>query len=186
MPSRDSPLLLNLGEVIEAQVAIIKKSGEDITAAKESMAEATKQREGDNADFVEAVDLNKQAVELIQKAKNKLNTYYNPQLVPKEAAPELSAEEELEAGARSVLIQKHSFTQTDSEKLPGDQPETWAAGDRKNKGQKGASVMALMDMLPGISIRIPLLWSTLKTSPKKTTRNCHKTSPTRLPNRPPL
>jgi len=137
------------GEVIEAQAAIIKKSTEDIANAKESMAEATKQRESDNAAFVEAVDLNKQAVELIQKAKNKLNTYYNPQLVPKEKAPELSPEEELEAGARSVLIQKHSFTQTESEKLPEGQPETWAAGDRKNKGQKGSSVIALMDMLAG-------------------------------------
>merc|ERR1719215_2617179 len=137
-----------LAEVIQAQAAIIKKSTEDIAASKESMAEATKQRESDNAAFVEAVDLNKQAVELIQKAKNKLNSYYNPQLVPKEKAPELSPEEELEAGARSVLIQKHSFTQTDSEKLPEGQPEVFS-GERKNKGQKGSSVIALMDMLAG-------------------------------------
>jgi hypothetical protein len=113
------------------------------------MAEATKQREADNAAFVEAVDLNKQAVELIQKAKNKLNAYYNPQLVPKEEAPQFTPEEELEAGARSVLIQKHSFVQIESEKLPGDQPETWSAGERKNKGQKSSSVLALMDMLAG-------------------------------------
>jgi uncharacterized coiled-coil protein SlyX len=137
-----------LTEVVAAQAAIVKKSAEDVVASKESMAEATKQREGDNAAYVEAVDLNKQAVELIQKAKNKLNVFYNPQLVPKEKAPELSPEEELEAGARSVLIQKHSFTQTDSEKLPEGQPEIFA-GERKNKGQKGASVMALMDMLAG-------------------------------------
>lgn len=137
-----------LTEVIAAQASIMEKSAADIAAAKEAMAEATKQREEDNAGFVEAVDLNKQAVELIQKAKNKLQGFYNPQLVPKEKAPELSAEEELEAGARSVLIQKHSFTQTDSEKLPEGQPEIFA-GERKNKGAKGASVMALMDMLAG-------------------------------------
>jgi chromosome segregation ATPase len=137
-----------LTEVIAAQAAIIEKSAADIVASKESMAEATKQREADNAAFVEAVDLNKQAVELIQKAKNKLNTFYNPQLVPKEKAPELSAEEEVEAGFRSVLIQKHSFVETESEKLPEGQPEIFA-GERKNKGAKGASVMALMDMLAG-------------------------------------
>jgi len=135
-----------LTEVIAAQAAIVEKSAEDVATAKESMAEATKQREADNAAFVEAVDLNKQAVELIQKAKNKLNTFYNPQLVPKEKAPELSPEEELEAGARSVLIQKHSFAQ--EEKLPEGQPEIFS-GERKNKGQKGSSVMALMDMLAG-------------------------------------
>jgi len=135
-------------EVIAAQASIVKKSAEDVVAAKESMAEATKQREEDNASFVEAVDLNKQAVELIQKAKTKLNVFYNPQLVPKEKEAELSAEEELEAGARSVFIQKHAFLQTDSEKLPEGQPEVFS-GERKNKGQKGASVMALMDMLAG-------------------------------------
>lgn len=135
-----------LTEVISSQATIIEKSTADIVASKEAMAEATKQREEDNAAFVEAVDLNKQAVELIQKAKNKLNSFYNPQLVPKEKAPELSPEEELEAGARSVLIQKHSFAQ--EEKLPEGQPEIFS-GERKNKGAKGASVLALMDMLAG-------------------------------------
>jgi len=60
----------------------------------------------------------------------------------------LSPEEELEAGARSVLIQKHAFAQEDSEKLPEGQPEVFS-GERKNKGQKGSSVIALMDMLAG-------------------------------------
>lgn len=137
-----------LAEVITAQAAIVEKSANDVTTAKESMAEATKQREADNAAYVEAVDLNKQAVELIQKAKNKLNSYYNPQLVPKEKAPELSEEEKLEQGFREALIQKHSFAQTEEEKLPEGQPEIFA-GERKNKGGKSSSVMALMDMLAG-------------------------------------
>jgi len=143
-----SATIEELGQVIEAQAGIMQKNADDVETSKASMAEATKQREADNAGFVEAVDLNKEAVALIQKAKNKLNTYYNPQLVPAEKAPELSPEEELEAGARTVLIQKHAFTQTDSEKLPEGQPEIFS-GARKNKGAKGSSVLALMDMLAG-------------------------------------
>lgn len=119
----------------------MKKAADEIAAAQTAMAEATAQRKQDNADFVVAVDLNNQAVALIQKAKNKLNSYYNPQLVPKEKEEELTREEEIEAGARAVLVQQHDKA------LPKGAPETWAAGDRKNKGQKGASVLALMDML---------------------------------------
>jgi len=126
-----------LAAVASQKGEAMKKASDETAAAKQAMAEATQQRKADNADFVVAVDLNKQAVDLIQKAKNKLNAYYNPQLVPKEKAVELSTEEEIEAGARTVFAQA----------LPKGAPETWAAGDRKNKGQKGASVLALMDML---------------------------------------
>jgi len=133
---------------IEAAAALIEKSAAEVSTAKESMAQATEQRKGDNADFVEAVDLNKQAVELIGKAKNKLNTYYNPQLVPKEKAAELTAEEELEKGFHEALIQPASFVQTKEEQLPEGMPDTFD-GERKNKGGKGASVLALMDMLAG-------------------------------------
>ena len=89
-----------LAASIEQKANAIVKAEDEIAAAKKAQAEATEQRKQDNADFVVAVDLNKQAVELIQKAKNKLNSYYNPHLVPEEKAPELTAEEEIEQGAR--------------------------------------------------------------------------------------
>jgi hypothetical protein len=126
--------------VVSAQTDIIAKAKEDIAAAKEAMAEATEQRKADNAEFVVAVDLNNQAVELIQKAKDKLNTYYNPQLVTTEAPVAPSDEDQIVQGAGfqegAALVQK----------LPDGAPEVFS-GDRKNKGQKGASVLALMDML---------------------------------------
>merc|ERR1719221_609883 len=131
-----------LGEAIKTQANIMQKSRDDIAAAKESMAQATEQRKEDNAEFVVAVDLNKQAVALITKAKMKLNSYYNPQLVPTEAPETLTREDEVVAGARSVLIQEHE----QGKQLPEGQPEVFE-GERKNKGQKGSSVIALMDML---------------------------------------
>lgn len=124
---------------ISAMADVIAKSKDEIAAAKQAMAEATEQRKEDNAEFVVAVDLNKQAVDLIQKAKDKLNTYYNPQLVTTEAPVAPTDEDQIVEGAgfkEGSLIQK----------LPEGQPEVFS-GERKNKGQKGASVLALMDML---------------------------------------
>lgn len=79
-------------EKIAAQTAVLKKNADDIAAAEAAMAEATEQRKADNAEFLAAVDLNNQAVALIGKAKDKLNSFYNPQLVEKsflEQAPEV-------------------------------------------------------------------------------------------------
>jgi len=128
---------------VEAQAAIVAKNEGEVASAKTAMSEATQQRQDENSDFVTAVDMNKQAVDLIQKVKNRLNGYYNPQLVPSEAPVVLSAEEEVFQNAKTVFIQLHQ-QETD---LPGGQPDSWEGADRKNKSQKGSSVLALMDML---------------------------------------
>lgn len=112
--------------VIEAQKTAIEKATKDIASAKEAMAEASKQRTTENAEFIEAVELNKEAVELIMKAKDKLNAYYNPDLVREVPAEEAAKEE---------------FVQ-----LPEGAPEIFS-GKRENKGQKSGGVLALMDTL---------------------------------------
>lgn len=113
--------------VIDAKTTEIKKANADIASAKVAMAEASKQRQAENAEFVVAVELNKEAVELIMKAKDKLNAYYNPDLVR-----EVPAEEQ----AKEELMQ-----------LPEGAPEMWSPGKRENKGQKSGGVLALMDTL---------------------------------------
>jgi len=125
-----------LSGAIEAAAGIIEKSASDIKTAEESLAQATEQRKEDNAEFVEAIQLNNQAVELIQKAKDKLNAYYNPSLVTEEEAPAEKSEDGL------------SFLQTEEEQkqLPAGMPEM-ASGKREAKG--GANVLAMMDQLAG-------------------------------------
>lgn len=113
---------------IKAQAALMEKSAAEVKDAKTAMAEASAQRREENAEFITAVDLNNQAVKLIQLAKDKLNTYYNPDLVTPTDAPEETA-----------LVQD----------LPEGQPDMWEAGARKNKGRKSGSVLNLMDMLAG-------------------------------------
>lgn len=119
-----------LSEAIQVAVDEIKKDKETIVSCQESMAEATEQRKKDNAEFVVAVDMNTQAVALVQKAKDKLNSYYNPQLVSKE-------------GKEAAAADEAAFVQA----LPGGAPETFAAGPRQNKGAQGGGVIALMDTI---------------------------------------
>lgn len=135
-------------QVKEQDQVIADKQAEQ-AEAKKQQAEATEQRSVAHEAYVVARDLNMQAVALIQKAKDKLNSYYNPQLVTTTQAPALSAEEQIAAGAQTVLIQAHVQQKEKEKDLPAGAPETWEAGERKNKGQKGASVLALMDMLAG-------------------------------------
>lgn len=121
--------------VIDAQTTAIEKYTNDIAAAKTAMSEASAQRQKENAEFIEAVELNKEAVELIMKAKDKLNAYYNPDLVRKEEIVRDETGEEAAARVSASLAQ-----------LPEGAPEIFS-GERKNKGQKGGSVLALMDTL---------------------------------------
>jgi len=127
-----------LGEVIAEQVKIIEEKSRAIDEAKNSMVIASAQRKQENADFIVAVDLNKQAVELILKAKDKLNAYYNPNLVRQEKVV-TTREEDIAAGASTQFIQLNAPALK-------EEPE-FASGERKNKSQKGGSVMALMDMI---------------------------------------
>merc|ERR1719203_2077239 len=105
---------------IVEQNGVIERSKAQIADAQVAQKEATSLRNKENAEFVEAVDLNSQAIELIMKAKDKLNAYYNPDQVREVPAEEAAKEE--------GLMQ-----------LP-EQPETWDAGKRQNKGQKGGNV----------------------------------------------
>jgi len=93
------------------------------------------------------VQLNEAAVQLIFKAKNRLQKFYNPDQYK---APAQKAEEFIQiAAASEVAVKKHSLrgaaTIADAPE-PEKQPETWE-GDYQNKAKKSNSVMALMDML---------------------------------------
>lgn len=116
-----------LDGVIEAEKAVIAKNVDEIATAEKSMADATAQRTNENGEFVVTMRMNTEAITLIEKAKNKLNKFYNPDLY-KNPPKELGGDEE--------------FVQQ-----PAPAPEMWEEGARKTKGQKSNSVMALMDMI---------------------------------------
>merc|ERR1719197_1404889 len=79
-------------ENVEDQVGTTK---EDLANLKKSIAEtdasvqeATAQRKGENAAFVEELASNNAAVELIEMAKNKLHKYYDPAIHKEATTPE--------------------------------------------------------------------------------------------------
>merc|ERR1719408_473053 len=56
----------------------IKSMVEEIAELDKMVAEASEQRKEDHADFVSETQMSGVAVELVEKAKNRMNKFYNP------------------------------------------------------------------------------------------------------------
>merc|ERR550514_2463893 len=104
-----------------------------------AVAEATEQRKEEHEDYAGTAQLSSTAIELVKKAKNRLNKFYNPVLY--KAAPvkkEMSMEEKiLEAGG--------AFAQRRADVAPPPPPETFGAYEKSS--EKSAGVLGLMDMI---------------------------------------
>merc|ERR1719399_1189776 len=132
-------------EIAAISDKVTELKGEN-AALDKSMADATATRKEENADFVAKVQLNQAAIQLIFKAKNRLNKFYNPDLHV--AAPVAEpTEEELEHSFKVSFLQlkKISLAKANGPELEAA-PETWE-GAYQAKGKKSNSVMALMDRL---------------------------------------
>jgi len=124
--------IATLGEDIAAHTASIASLDKDV-------ATATEQRKAEHGEYLEAVALTEAAIQLIGKAKNRLQKFYNPALYVEAPKVELSAED--------AIVSKLSFVQVKAVKL-ADAPETPPAL-YQTKSPKSGGVMALMDMLTG-------------------------------------
>merc|ERR550514_1909107 len=104
-----------------------------------AVAEATEEGEEEHEDYVEELQLTSTAIELVKKAKNRLNKFYNPVLY--KAAPvkkEMTMEEKIiDAGTFAQL--SRSFAE------PAPAPETFGAYEKSTAKSKG--VLGLMDMI---------------------------------------
>jgi chromosome segregation ATPase len=153
----------DLTSEIDANESDISTLTEEISALKNKISEldaavaaATKQRKEEHAEFVAATAEQTAAKQLIEKAKNRLNKFYNPAQYKPPPPREMTEEEriysnfggevpteppQLIAGTNIAV----NLLQLSAKPEPA--PGTWAAGGYKNKGQKSGGVMALMDML---------------------------------------
>merc|ERR1719389_557553 len=100
----------------------------EIKALDNSVAEATAQRKAEHADYTEMVQLNQAAIQLIFKAKNRLNKFYNPDLHV--AAPVAEpTEEELEHSFKVSFLQLKKISPVSMAQTSGPEleaaPETW-------------------------------------------------------------
>merc|ERR1719253_45056 len=128
---------------------------DEIKALDKAVADATEDRKEEHADFITYQSQSNAAQQLIEKAKNRLNKFYRPNLYKEAPKRELTDEEKILASSgRSDLIATEApqmiagttqsvFVQLAA--VPAPPPETWGAYEKKEGKSNG--VVALMDML---------------------------------------
>merc|ERR1719163_1912350 len=162
-------------EAIDASEAFIEETQEasettsdeigalqkDIKALDKAVAEATEQRKEEHSEFLEFQTQSNAALQLIEKAKNRLYKFYRPNLHKEEPRRELTEEERLAVAAGGVdprdaeeAMPKGGIAGTGVtvfaqiravKEAPPPPPETWGAYQKKDGKSNG--VVALMEML---------------------------------------
>jgi len=146
----------------------IKTLGKEIKEMDKAVTEATEQRKEEHEEFITFQTQNSAALQLIEKAKNKLFKFYRPDQYKEAPKKELTDEERiLAASGRSDMIataapdlipgtsiaamqtqlyaQLNEYTTDDASAAPPAPPATWDAYQKKDGKSNG--VIALMDML---------------------------------------
>jgi len=109
---------------------------QDIKDLDKTVATATEQRKEEHEDFTEATQLNEAAMQLIEKAKNRLQKFYNPTLYKAPPKTENTMEEKIIIAGTFVQIKAHDEDDSD---------DTFTATYQKS--EKSAGVIGLMDMM---------------------------------------
>jgi len=122
-------------EELGEQIATLEQ---DIKDLDKSVAQATEQRKEEHEDFSEAMQLNEAAVQLVGKAKNRLQKFYNPTMYKAPPKTEMSMEDKIMEAGSFAQIRAHAKDEEDSD-------ETFT-GEYK-KSEKSAGVIGLMDMM---------------------------------------
>merc|ERR1719473_1103735 len=133
---------------LASEIASLQKEIKDLDKA---VAEATETRKTEHSEFLTFQTENNAALQLIEKAKNRLNKFYRPTLYKEAPKRELTDEEKiLAASGRSDMIATVApeliqavFVQVHA--APPPPPATWDA--YKKKDGKSNGVIGLMDML---------------------------------------
>merc|ERR1719217_1146371 len=110
----------------------------DIKDLDKAVAQATEQRKEEHEDFNAATQLNEAAVQLVEKAQQRLQKFYNPTLYKAPPKTEDTMEEKIIKAGTFVQIKTHG--EEDSDDTDG------FSGEYK-KSEKSAGVIGLMDMM---------------------------------------
>merc|ERR1719463_691854 len=100
-------------QIAEATDAVSELAEEIATLESEikdldkSVAQATEQRKEEHEEFLAATQLNEAASALIEKAKNRLQKFYNPTLYKAPPKTEMSMEEKIIDAGTFVQVKSH-------------------------------------------------------------------------------
>jgi hypothetical protein len=108
-----------------------------IAALDKSVADATEMRKEEHADYVAMMQLNEVATGLVEKAKNRLQKFYNPTLYKAAPKTENTMEEKIIIAGTFVQIRSHV--------APPPAPEMPSGAPKKN--EKSAGVLSMMDTI---------------------------------------
>jgi len=152
----------SIEEMMAASAALaaeIEQLNKDVKALDKAVADATQQRKEEHAEFLQYSTESNAAVQLIEKAKNRLFQFYRPNL--HKAAPTrgpLTEEERLlvASGADDMVVSTVApqmiegttqtlYVQIKDDAAPPPPPATWDAYQKKDGKSNG--VIALMEML---------------------------------------
>merc|ERR1719191_1729886 len=122
------------------EIAALKES---ITELDKSVATATEQRKEDHAAFLESTQLNEAASQLVEKASQRLQKFYNPTLYKAPPKTERSMEQKIIDAGTFVQIKSHDVIEDGSSDAP---PLTMLQAPYE-KSEKSAGVIGLMDMM---------------------------------------
>merc|ERR1719274_241524 len=125
----------------------IKALTASVAGLDKTVALATEQRKEEHAEYTETMALTKTAIDLIAKAKNRLQKFYNPALYKEAPTTTLAPDDQIIAnlGAAASFAQVAAHRGHRSRVAPPEMPE--GLGSYETKGQKSGGVMALMDMI---------------------------------------
>merc|ERR1719160_2469875 len=115
----------------------------DIKDLDKAVAQATEQRKEEHEDFGVSTQLNEAAMQLVKKAQQRLQKFYNPTLYKAPPKTEDTMEEKIIKAGTFVQIKAHD--EEDSDVAPPEAPE--APGGAYQKSEKSAGVIGLMDMM---------------------------------------
>merc|ERR1719375_2123170 len=108
---------------------------------------ATEQRKEEHKEYQETLSLTKTAIELIGKAKNRLQKFYQPVLYKAPPKTALAAEDQVIAGlgGAAALAQVRAIRGHRARVAPPEMPT--GLGGYEKSGKKSGGVMGLMDMI---------------------------------------
>merc|ERR1719331_695925 len=114
------------------EIAVLQKEIKELDLA---VAEATEQRKEEHGDYIQFMEENNAAVQLLTKAKNKLSKFYRPTQYKEETTPS------------PIMLMEGplAFVQVHHKEAPPPPPETWGAYKKKSGKSNGA--FALLDRL---------------------------------------
>merc|ERR1719156_213392 len=130
--------IAELTDAVDALAEDIATLEAEIKDLDKSVAQATEQRKEEHEDFTESTQLNEAAMQLIEKAKNRLQKFYNPTLYKAPPKTENTMEEKIIIAGTFVQVHSHN---SDDDALSATLNAPY------EKSEKSAGVIGLMGMM---------------------------------------